>query len=297
MTKTKLVVAAFAALTLTAGQAFAQEEGEWEGEGEVGGEVEGGGVEAQGSMEVQAPDIEEPEGAATGLTTPAGKIRVNAVLGISLMEEAIAKPLALAPDVFYGVNDKLEVGLAHSSYALTGFMGQLGGGLCLSGEDGGCGKVYDGPTGILAGFGLMDGATQLAFDGGIILRQFSDPMLMGLKIGVRGRHMMGKLAIDFAPNIYVGITERDFNKEQINIPVALGFAASDKLMVGVQTGITGPLDGFGDAFSVPLSLAAAFNLNDNMTLGGALTLFRVAGFEGPGAADIRGLSLFFQWHN
>lgn len=304
MTNSKLVVATIAALSLTASNAFAQDEGgDEEGGVEATGSVETGDgtVEGEGAVAVTPPEGgEDMEAAAPmGMTVPKGKIDVTVVVGLNLGESAIAKPISILPDIFYGVGPKLDVGLAHSNHALTGFWADgLGGGLCLSGEDNGCGKVYNGPVGLLAHFGLSDGSVSLAADGGVVIASLSDPMQLGVKLGVDGMKMSGKLAIGFKPNIYIGLTERDSgNKETLNVPVDVMYMASDKLGVGVQTGITGPLDGFGDFYSIPVSIGAMFKANDNLSVGGSFNLLRVAGFEGPGAADIRTLSLFVDWHN
>jgi hypothetical protein len=299
MKNSKLVVAAFAALSLTAGQALAQEEGGEEGGGEEGmGEPEGG--DTTPAPETTAAD--EGGGEMAGpppMTVPKGKIDVSVAIGVNLSKDSVAKPFAILPDVFYGVNDKLDVGLGHSAYAIQGWWAEgLGGGLCLAGEDNGCAKVYNGPTGLLAHYSLAQGSVDLAADAGLVFKTVSDPMQLGIKLGVKGRKLSGKLAIGFNPNIYIGATERDGgNKEYLNIPVDLMFMASDKLAAGVQTGIQGPLDGFGDGYSVPLSLGAMFKVNDNISAGGSFNLLRVAGFEGPGAADLRSLTLFFNWHN
>jgi len=167
----------------------------------------------------------------------------------------------------------------------------------VSGTDGGCAKAYNGPVGLLAHFGLSDGSVALAADGGLIIRTL-DPNALGLKLGIRGRKLSGKLAIDFAPNVYVGLTKRDEgNKEILSVPVTLGFMASDKLMAGVQTGITGPLDGFGDGYSIRIAIGSMFAATPNVVVGGSCNLFRVAGFEGPGAADLRGLTIDVAYHN
>jgi hypothetical protein len=303
MIKSKLVVAASAALCLIASQALAQEEpetgteegttegmeGEGEGEGEVAATTTETAATAEGAMAEGPPMI-----------APKGKIRVDVSIGVNLSKELVAKPITITPDVFYGVSDKLEVGVAHSGYALVGFWGaeSLGGGLCLAGTDGGCGKVYDGPLGLLGRFVLMEGSIDLAADGGVVIGPF-DPMTLSLKAGVRGRKMMGKMMIGVAPNISLGLTERDGgNKEYLAVPVDVNFMVNDKLGVGVQTGIHGPLDGFGDAFFVPVSLGAMFQINPSLTAGGAFVLHRVAGgADGPGAADLRGLSVFASWRN
>jgi hypothetical protein len=314
MMNSKLVVAAIAALGLTAGRAYAQEEGEEEGTGEEG-MAEGEG-EATPPPETPPPAAEEDDGdtgAGMGLTVPKGKIDVSVAIGVNLSKDKVAKPITIAPDIFYGVSDKLDVGVAHSAYGLAGWWAEGGGGgaLCVTGKENGCAKAYDGPVGILAHFGLMEGNIDLAADGGVIIRKLSDPMQLGLKLGVKGRKMAGKIAIGYNPNIYIGLNKRtidaggvdvDLNKEQLNVPVDAMFMVNDKIAVGLQTGIYGPLSHFGDFFAIPVSLGGLFHVNDNITAGAAFNLLRVTGgspegFEAPGAADLRTLTLFVDWHN
>lgn len=309
-----VAIVGLSTLCLAAPAASAQDEDEDMADPCEGGEVMEGDAEAapedgeaSGDTAESAPTA-EGDGAAAGdappMITPKGKIAVDVAVGVNLSSDAVAKPLSILPDVFYGVADKLEVGLAHSSYAIEGFWGEgRGGGLCLSGEDNGCAKAYDGPIGLLARFGLMAGDLELAADGGVVIRHLSDPMMAGIKVGVRGRKMMDKLAILFAPNIYIGLTERDAgNKEYLAVPVGVMYAVNAQLRAGVQTGIQGPLDGFGDGFAIPISLGAMYGINDKMSAGASFTLHRVTGgspegVEGPGAADLRGLGLYFSWHN
>jgi hypothetical protein len=240
---------------------------------------------------------------------PKGKIAVMVGVGIGLSKEAApgvggaAKPIDITPDIWYGVMPKLEVGVAHSGYALDGFWGDstpggfVGTGVCVTGEEGGCAKVYNGPIGLLAHYALVESADMgIAADAGVVTS--IDPMELSIKLGIRGSKRMGKMSIDFAPGMYLGVTERDNgNKEALFVPVSLGYMVSPKLNAGLQTGIEGPLDGFGDSYMIPVSIGALFMMNANMTVGGAFTLHRVAGFDGPGAADLRSLTLVAMWHN
>lgn len=301
MKNSKLVLAASAALCLTASQALAQEEPE-EGTTEDGTTEGGeGGDMAATTSETPAPATDD--GAAAegySMITPKGKLRVDVSLNVNMSKELVAKPINITPDVWYGVAPKLEVGLAHSSYGLTGFWGTdaLGGGVCFTGEENGCAKLYNGPIGVLARYALVEGDLTVAADGGLVIGSL-DPMELSLKAGVRGVKKMDKLMIGFAPFIALGLTERDAgNKEYLGVPVDVNYIVNDKLGVGVQTGIHGPLDGFGDAFFVPVALSGMYQVNESITAGAAFTLLRVAGgLEGPGAADFRGLSVFASWHN
>lgn len=249
-----------------------------------------------------APMVEEMAPAAGGAGAHlgllgAGKIGVDVFVGMNLSKELVMKPFSVSPDVHYGVNDDLTVSLVHSGYGASGFWAYNGAGnsLCLAGEENGCAKLYDN-VGLNALYKLSDsGDMALAADGGLYLQSF-DPMMMSLKLGVRGVWTSGQMAVKFNPAVVVGVTERDAgNKEVLSVPVSFNYMVNDQLHVGVQTGILGPLDGFGDFYMVPVALGAGYKINDNMTAGGAFSLDRVAGFEGPGAADMRSLGLFLMW--
>jgi hypothetical protein len=292
-----------------AGSAFAQDP-------EEGGEMtpeEGGMPEGEGTPEGEPagepaadPAADPAMGGKPSMLLPKGKIGIHASIQLNLSKDLVAHPIAIQPDVWYGVMDKLEVGVVHSSYGLSGFWGSIGGGVCLAGEkDLGAGltidmcggKAYNGPIGVLGHFLLMEGSIDLAADAGVVINRL-DPFALGLKVGVRGRWMSGKLAVGFAPNIGIGLTERDTgNKEFLNIPVDVGFMATDKLNVGVQTGIAGPLDGFGDAWVLPVSVGGMFMVNDALGVGASFNLFRVAGGAEGEAFDARGLTVFAMWHN
>lgn len=305
----------FSSLLLVAavgGSAWA--EGEEEGDPCGGGEADpcgGDPVSAEGEAEAMPPPVGEGadaaamEGGAPPLITPKGKIDVHVGVAIGLSKDNAMKPIAITPDVFYGVAPKLEVGLAHSGYALDGFWGDsallgiVGTGVCVTGEDGGCSKVYNGPVGILARYALMEGGIDLAADGGLVIRALDPDVLAGIKVGVRGRKMINdKMAVGFAPSITVGVNSRDGNGDFIAVPVDIHYAVNEKLMAGLQTGVEGDLDGFGDNYALPIAIGGVYMLNANMNVGGAFVLHRiVGGLEGPGAADLRSLALFFGWHN
>ena len=126
------------------------------------------------------------------------------------------------------MSDELTVGLVHSTRGATGFFGGVGDGLCLTGEENGCGKIYNN-LGIDARYHFYrSGGITMAADGGLFARSF-DPFALALKVGVTGRWQSGQLAVDLAPSIFAGLTERDpegavdvevtSNKEVFLLPV------------------------------------------------------------------------------
>ena len=123
--------------------------------------------------------------AAPRLTVPAHRYVVSGLLVVSLSKDAAFSPVSVAPDVWYGVTDKLTVGLVHSSRALGGFLGGAGDALCLTGTGGGCRGFYD-HAGLLVRQHLVDGPLTVAFDGGLVARSF-DPFALTLKVGAAAR--------------------------------------------------------------------------------------------------------------
>jgi hypothetical protein len=275
-----------------------------------GGEAEGdpcggdpvaadGAAGEEDSEAMQAPPPEASDGAAMEgappMILPTGKLKVNAALGVNMSSSLVAKPIALAPDVYYGVMPKLEVGLVHSNHGLTGFWFQgIGGGVCVTGTESGCAKLYNGPVGVLAHFALMEGNIDLATDAGVVIGSL-DPMQLSMKVGVMGRWMSGKINVLFQPAIAIGLTERDTNKEEILIPVTVGYTVSPKLHAGVQTGLYAPLDGLGDFYAIPVGVGAMFMVNDKLGVGGSFNFLNLAGKGG--GADFRDLTVFATWHN
>ena len=254
------------------------------GGGGGGGDMAGGG---DGDMAMEAHP-------ATGVAK--GKIAIWVDVGVNLSADAVAKPFAIAPDVWYGVSDKLAVGLVHSSFGTGGFFGSPANGLCLAGDTKGCISVYNN-TAVLAKFAVMAEAGKplsVVVNGGVVIPNIKDTLLAGLKVGADIGYMTGKIMVHASPNVYVGVTERDFNKEALNVPVMVGYMASPKLHAGVQTGIAGPLDGFGDAFRVPFSLAAMYGVGPKINAGAAFTFYNIAG-KGS-SADFRSLNIFLNYN-
>src|SRR5437870_5684896 len=70
-------------------------------------------------------------------------VRLDTTAEIELSSDRVAKPFAIAPDVWFGAADGLTVGVTESRYAASGFRGSAGNSFCVSGTSGGCQKVYN----------------------------------------------------------------------------------------------------------------------------------------------------------
>jgi hypothetical protein len=220
------------------------------------------------------------------MTVPAKQGVLHALIEMNLSKDAAFKPVSIAPDLWYGATSKLTLGLVHSGRAAAGFLGGFGDGLCVTGEDNGCAKVYD-SAGLLARYHLKDGPFTVAADGGLLASSF-DPFAVSLKLGVATRWHGAKVAIDFAPNLAIAISERDgANQDVINLPVTLSYAVAPRLALAAQSGIASPLEDLSDNFLVPLSVGAQILATDKVFVDLAFSLPALLG----GNSDVTGTDL------
>lgn len=235
------------------------------------------------------------------LTLPKGMIEIEGNLFIGLSKELGGKPISIAPNIYYAIDDNLKVGLRHTRPLGMGG-GNVGQGICLNGEKeiGGiatldlCGdKVYNNLS-LDAVYRFINQGVQglqLGGHGGLDFLSLSDPLRLSLRLGVIGQFTMDKLQFRFDPSINIGLNERDGgNKEFISVPVAAFYQVTPELAPFLLTGIGGPLDGFGDSWMGFFGFGALYAVDNKLDVGARFSFDNLYG-EGS-TADIRSLLLF-----
>jgi|JI10StandDraft_1071094.scaffolds.fasta_scaffold23748_4 hypothetical protein len=211
-----------------------------------------------------------------GLTLPKGKLSVAVNLEIEMSADRVAKPISLSPDVSYGVTPDLTVALVHSRVGLTGFRAAVGGGLCLTGEDNGCVAVYNN-VGAEGWYNVARGPLAAAVGAGFHATNL-DAGFYHAKVGARVRYTAGQLGVHFSPSVLIAAAKRDEGGvDSIWLPVQGTYKATPELTVGVGTGIKGPLDGFGDAWQVPVGVMGTYAIDPATTVGASWVFGQLLG--------------------
>jgi hypothetical protein len=229
-----------------------------------------------------------------GVQGSAGMFNARIFLNINLSSDLVGKPVSIAPDLYYSVTDKLQLGLVH-----TGPMGWQtlpGSGLCLTGTDNGCPHVYNN-LGLDFMYGLVFGDVFLSAHAAFYVLSFADPSATMLTLGLTGQVRLAQgLALFFDPQIGIGITGRDEStgvKEALFLPIELEIQATVALQLKVFTGISGALDDFGNTFQIPLGIGGLYNISTHFDVGLRFSFDNLLGHvpDGVGRADARSLSL------
>jgi hypothetical protein len=178
-----------------------------------------------------------------GVQGPAGLFHSRILLHINASKGAGAEPVSLAPDLYYSFTDTFQLGLVHN--LPMGWQTLPGAGLCLTGTDGGCPRVYDN-VGVDALFGLSFGDFHFSLHSTFYALKLSDPRWFMLTLGAAGKvHFTDTTALFFDPQVGISLSERDRgNPNRFFLPLELQFELKPTVVMKVLTGLTGPLSGF-----------------------------------------------------
>ncbi len=249
----------------------------------------------EGQLDEDVPAVSNaPDGQAAvqrGVQGPAGMFSAKLLLGVNLSSDLVGEPISVAPNLYYSVTDRLQLGLVHDGP--MGWQTRPGTGLCLSGEESGCPEVYNN-LGFDVMYGLIFGKDlHLSAHGSFYVNRF-DPSVTTLAVGVAGKaHFGEKAALLFDPQIGLALSDRDANDDMLYLPVELQYQAAVPTTVKLLTGITGSLSELGNTYQVPVGLGLMQNINEHIDLGLRVSFDNLLGEtpEGASRTDSRSLAV------
>ena len=226
-----------------------------------------------------------------GLQAPEGMLTARVTLAMNLGADAVGEPISLAPDIAYGVSDRLQISLIHDGPMR--WQARPGLGLCLAGSDHGCPHVYDN-VGLDVMYGLVFGSQlHVSAHGGLLFTSL-DPVATMLPIGVAAKlHIGDAVAVTVDPQLGFALSDRDVNADVLFLPIDVSFQVGVPTTLKLLTGVVGPLDGFGDAYQAPLGVGVVHNVTEHVDVGARFSFDNLLGQQPPGvdAADARSLAL------
>ncbi len=163
------------------------------------------------------------------------------------------QPVSLAPDLHCAAASGLTVGVTHSARSLS--LVDSGGGLCLTGDDGGCPRPYDG--------GALD--VRLPMRGGRIARvalrarlvaRSLEPFKPSARLGalVRIGGAGGRVSLLADPHVSLGLANQDQgNRDAVALPLVGQLQLGRRVAVELITGVRGEIDLFEEKFAVPVA--------------------------------------------
>jgi hypothetical protein len=219
--------------------------------------------------------VDRPLGLSAGML----QVDINGAVGMT--KGFVAKPINLPLAVWYGITNELQFGLVHGT------------GLCLTGKDNGCAKVYN-DLGLQLLFSLFGRGSSLEIATWAQLNFLSfDPNTMNLAIGGAMNWVVGgNVAILAYPNFGLGLNQRDNgNKESFGLPVAAYFRASENIAPILFTGLgQTSLDGYGDRYTIPVGVGVLVGVNTTFDVGARFDFLNLLGANST--ADARALTLW-----
>ena len=192
------------------------------------------------------------------------------------------EPILLAPELRYGLSDKLQIGLTHTFHS---FFPPAG--FCVSGEENKCPKVYN-AIGAEAEYVLTryGGTLDVSARGGLTIGRFDPDFALGATAGLEMRLRGGSIAFIVDPNLYIGIIERDTfpfgmaddsHPDYLFVPATLQYQLNAQAAVYLVSGLNTPLKDMGDFYQIPAGLGFIYAVNVRMDAGVELNFANVAG--------------------
>jgi hypothetical protein len=184
---------------------------------------------------------------AEPLVLDRGDILVRLAIETNLDPRSIARPLSFAPDAWFGVTDRLTVGLIHSNQSVDRI--DAGASFCVRQLANDCDEIYRG-GGVDARLSLAHG---VAGHTRLLMRDL-DPAKPAFTAGALVERTAGRFAVRTDPYLRIGLANRDLgNRDALVVPVYLSVHGAGG-RIALHTGIDGDLAVWRDGWHVPVGI-------------------------------------------
>jgi hypothetical protein len=182
---------------------------------------------------------------------------VATTLELDLGGDQVQNPIAIAPDVWWGITPSWTVGLIHSNRSLDRI--DAGASLCVHE----CDQLYH-DVGLDVRYATI--ADVLAPRVRFVMRSF-DPAKPALTLGALARWSRGRWSITGDPYVQLGLANRDRgNRSEVVLPVWLGVEPIDRLALALHSGYFTDVVVWRDGYHVPVGIDAGWRLTPELAV-------------------------------
>ncbi|HEX4422238.1 MAG TPA: hypothetical protein VH165_30205 [Kofleriaceae bacterium] len=201
---------------------------------------------------------------ARPLVLEAGAWLASLAVELNMETGQYARPISLAPDVWYGVTPRLTVGVIHSNASVD--LIDAGGGLCLRGDALTCSQVYRG-GGLDVRWSWLEGALAIAPRGRLLVRDV-DPWKPAATLGAVVRWTTGRYAITGDPYLRLGLANQGLgNRAALVVPIWLEAQPAAGWRIALHSGWDSELATWRDGWHVPIGLELTHRATDQLDVG------------------------------
>lgn len=196
------------------------------------------------------------------LTLDAGGYEAR--LAVELGLEGTVRPIALAPDLWYGVTDRLTVGVIHSDTSIDQVAATAS--FCFRGGPETCDHIYRG-SGLDVAWSALAGALAIAPRVRFLIRD-TDPFKPAGTVGALVRWAHARFAIYADPYLRFGLANRDLgNRTTLFLPVWFAFQPAHGILLSLHTGWDSDLAVASDGWHLPVAFDATWRVTPQIDLG------------------------------
>ena len=203
-----------------------------------------------------------------------GELDAELVGEIDLAPGEVFHPTSLAPDAWFGLSDRLTVGVFHSDPSVDRI--EPGASFCLITEGTGCDRLYHG-GGIDARYEVLAGGLSVAPRARLWLRDV-DPARPAMTLGAHVQWTHGRQAVVGDPYLQIGLANTGAgNRAELVLPVTWSIQPARRIAIDVRTGWNADVAVWRDGWHVPAYLGVRALATGELELGAAVGFQSVFG--------------------
>ena len=229
---------------------------------------------------------------ARPLVLAPGEVEGALSIETNLSINAHWNPTSIAPDLWYGVTDRLTVGVVTSTAALS--LVDKSGGWCFRGPDHGCADALV-DLALEGRWSLLEGPLAAAVRVRVVSRRFA-PWLPSLRLATRGRWRRGRFAITAEPQVQIGLAHTELgNRARVDLPIWLSVQPTCRWELFLHSGPGAELAIYHDAWAAPLALGVRAAVTPRIDVAAEGGLVRALGPLNEGKLIVAWLGVDVRW--